>query len=108
MTFSLSQNIRKKDQLLCLLCFFKKNLLFQSKIKCKLHSICSHFYFLHNHYPMRIGFASFHETYFKENTKNYNSNNYVLPFLISVNLCFFLINRDGGSIILNLKESCVA
>jgi hypothetical protein len=93
-TFSLSQNISKKNQFLC---YFKKNHLFQSTIKCILYSICSHFYSLHNHQPIRIVFTSFHETYFKKNTKNYTSNYYVFVFLISVNLYFLLINWDGGS-----------
>jgi len=40
-------------------------------------------------YPIKIVLTSFYETYSKKNTKNYNSNYYVLVFLISVNLRFF-------------------
>ena len=63
---------------------FSKNYLFQRKIKCKVHSICSLFYFLYNQLPMKIVFTSSYKTYFKDNTKNYVINYYVLVFLISV------------------------
>jgi len=42
------------------------------------------FDFLNNQKPMKIVFTSSHEIYFKENTKNYNPNSYVLVLLISV------------------------
>ena len=65
------------------------NYLFQRKIKCKVHSICSLFHFLNNQQPMKIVFTSSYKTYFKNNTKNYVTNYYVLVFLISV-IFFFL------------------
>ena len=69
---------------------FSKNYLFQGKIKCKVHSICSFFYFLYNQLPMKIVFTSSYKTYFKDNTKNYVTNYYVLVFLISVIFFFCL------------------
>jgi len=47
---------------------------------------------------MKIIFTSSYKTFFKENTKNYTPNSYVLVFLISV-IFFLLIIWDGGSII---------
>jgi len=69
---------------------FSKNHFFQRKIKCKVHSIFSLFHFLCNQLPMKIVFTSFYKTYFKDNTKNYVTNYYVLVFLISV--IFFAYN----------------
>jgi len=63
-----------------------------------VHSICSLFHFLYNQLPMKIVFASFYKTYFKDNTKNYVTSYYVLVFLISVIFFFLLIIWDGGSI----------
>ena len=77
--------------LLLLFFFYKKSHLFQEKlfiyshkIKRKLHSIFSHFHFLHNQWPMKIIFTSSHKTYFKENTKSNILNSYVLIFLINM------------------------
>ena len=41
---------------------------------------------------MKIVFIFFHETYFKENTKNYATNSNALIFLISVIFVFFSYN----------------
>jgi len=75
-----------------------KNHLFQRKIKCKLHSICSPFHFLYNQELIKIVFTSSYKTYFKDNTRNYVTNYYVLIFLIRVKLFFLLKIWDGGSI----------
>jgi len=40
---------------------------------------------------MKIIFTSSHETYSKENTKNYTTNSYVLVFLITAIFVFFLL-----------------
>jgi len=45
-------------------------------------------HFLYNQLPMKNIFTSSYKTYFKDNTKNYVANYYVLVFLISV--IFFL------------------
>ena len=74
-----------------------KNYLFQRKIKCKVHSICSLFHFLNNQQPMKIIFTSSYKTYLKNNTKNYVTNYYVLVFLINA-IFLLLIIWDGGSI----------
>jgi len=63
---------------------FTKNYIFQRRIKCKVHSICSFFYFLYNQLPMKIVFTYSCKTYFKDNTKNYVTKFYILVFLISV------------------------
>ena len=60
---------------------FSKNYLFQRKIKCKVHSICSLFHFFYNQLPMKIVFTFSYKTYFKDNTKNYITN-YILRSLI--------------------------
>ena len=74
--------------------FFQKNYLFQRKIKCKVHSICSLFHFLYNQLPMKIVFTYSYKTYFKDNTKNYVTNYYVLVFLICV--IFFFVAYNMG------------
>jgi len=38
----------KKTNFYVIIMFFQKKSFFQNKIKCKLHSICSPFYFFHN------------------------------------------------------------
>jgi len=63
-SFSLSQNISKKDKLLFYLILFKKKN---------------------------------HEIYFKENTKNYDTNSYAFVFLISVFFVFLLVIWDRRS-----------
>jgi len=70
---------------------FSKNYLFQRKIKCKVHSIWSIFHFPCNQLPMKIVFTFSYKTYFKDNTKNYVTNYYVLVFLISVIFLLLLI-----------------
>jgi len=47
---------------------------------------------------MKIVFTFSHETYSKENTKNYATNSHALVFLLSVIFVFLLIIWDGESI----------
>jgi len=54
--------------------------------------ICSPFHFLYNQQPMKIVFTSSYKMYFKDNTRNYDTDYYVLVFLISVNSFFFAYN----------------
>jgi len=86
-------NYKQKRQIFIIVL---KNYVFQRKIKCKVHLICSLFHFFNNQQPMKIIFTSSYKTYFKDNTKNYVTNYYVLVFLISV-IFFLLIIWDGGS-----------
>jgi len=53
---------------------------------------------------MNIVFTSFYKTYFKDNTRNYVTNYYVLVFLISVKLFFLLIIWDIGSISYEMSD----
>ena len=48
---------------------------------------------------MKTVFPLSYKTFFKENTKNYTPNFYILVFLINVFLFFFLIIWDGGSML---------
>jgi len=50
-------------------------------------------FFSYNQLPMKIVFTSSYKSYFKDNTKNYVTNYYVLVFLISV--IFFLSYNMG-------------
>ena len=74
---------------------FETNYLFQGKIKYKVHSIFPLFYFLNNQQPIKIDFTSCYKTYFKNNTKNYVTNYYVLlPSSLYINT-FFLEAKSG-------------
>jgi len=55
------------------------------------NSIYCLFHFFNNQQPMKIIFTSSYKTYFKDNTKNYVTNYYVLVFLRSV-IIFFAYN----------------
>jgi len=60
--------------------------------KGKLNAKCIQFtlfHFLNNQQAIEIVFTSSYKTYFKDNTKNYVTNYYVLVFLITV-FFFFL------------------
>jgi len=106
-SFSLSQIINKKDQLLSyLICFFKK-LSFPKEVKCKVHSICSLFHFLYNQLSMKIIFTSSYKTYFKDNTKNYVTSYYVLVFLISVFYFFIIWEYVFEVFFFMWKEICI-
>jgi len=83
--FYLSQITSKKDQLLSyVIMFFQKIIFSKGKLNAKCIQFALFFYFLYNQLPMKIVFTSSCKTYFKDNTKNYVTNYYVLVFLISV------------------------
>jgi len=86
-------NYKKKDPLLS----------FLKEIKSKIHSICCLFYFLNNQQPMKISFTSSYKTYFKDNTKNYVTNYYVLVFLRSV-IFFSSYNIGRREVLLSLRK----
>jgi len=68
----------KKDQLLSYLIMFFQKIIFS---KGKLNAKCIQFtlfYFLYNQLPTKIVFTYSYKTYFKDNTKNYVTNYYVL------------------------------
>ena len=79
---------------------FQKDYLFQRKIKCKVHSICSLFHFFYNQLPIKIVFTFFYKTYFKGNTKNYVTNYYVLVFLNKRDFIFFAYNMGRREYVL--------
>ena len=54
---------------------------------------------------MRIVFTSSYKTYFKDNTKNYVTNYYVLVFLISV-IFFFAYNYGTEGVLRRPKLKC--
>jgi len=76
---------------------FSKNYLFQRKIKCKVHSICSIFHFLYNQLPIKLFLHLPIKLISKITQKNYVSNYYDLVFLINV-VFFFVYNIGRRSI----------
>ena len=67
--------------------FLKKIIFSKGKLNAKCIQFAL-FHFLYNQLPMKIVFTSSYKTYFKDNTKNYVTNYYVLVFLISVIFIF--------------------
>jgi len=63
-----------------------KNYVFQKKIKCKIHSICSLFHFFNNQQPIKNIFIFSYKTYFKDNKKTMLKNYKLLYFL---NKCYY-------------------
>ena len=72
--------------------FLKKIIFSKGKLNAKCIQFAL-FHFLYNQLPMKIVFTPSYETYFKDNTKNYVTNYYVLVFLISV--IFFVAYNIG-------------
>ena len=71
--------------------FFQKIIFSKRKLNAKCIQFGLFFIFSIIKLPMKIVFTSSYKTYFKDNTKYYVTNYYVLVFLLSV-IFFFAYN----------------